>query len=234
METQKQASSHPETFLGYFCCINAPQRSLGNKTIQSYHDGVHGALVELRAAWPLQWTHRARGIKPIALFFEQMQPGLEVNYYISKNVHSGRGYPAPAWYNHKPCCHFCKIHLFFLILKKQLNQIEWKQGSERAAVWLVPLGAACPAASKNQAFWRLLTLNQFSLVTGMGLTAAAAAAVCVRMCVCVPEVCMFMHACTYVHVWQSWRASGKKKEKTQSEASRVCLCFPSILCCLAW
>lgn len=62
------------------------------------------------------------------------------------------------------------------------------------AVWIVLLGAGCHAASKNQAFWRLLTLNQFSLVTGTGLTAAAA------VCVCVPEVCMFMHACTYVHV----------------------------------
>lgn len=47
------------------------------------------------------------------------------------------------------------------------------------AVWIVLLGAGCHAASKNQAFWRLLTLNQFSLVTGTGLTAAA-------VCVCVP------------------------------------------------
>lgn len=54
---------------------------------------------------------------------------------------------------------------------------------------LVLLGAGCHTASKNWAFWRLLTLNQFSLVTGMGLTAAAA--------VC---VCVFMYPCTYVHV----------------------------------
>jgi len=53
--------------------------------------------------------------------------------------------------------------------------------ADELAVWLVPLGTGHHAASKNQAFWRLLTLNQFSLVTGMGLNTAA---VCVCVCVC--------------------------------------------------
>ena len=47
------------------------------------------------------------------------------------------------------------------------------------AVWLVLLGAGCHTDSKNWAFWRLPTLNRFSLVTGMGLTAAAAVRACV-------------------------------------------------------
>ena len=58
------------------------------------------------------------------------------------------------------------------------------------AAWLDPLGAGCHTASKIWAFWRLLTPNQFFLVTGMGL-AATAAAVCACLCthayVCVCE-----------------------------------------------
>lgn len=60
------------------------------------------------------------------------------------------------------------------------------------AVWIVLLGAGCHAASKNQAFWRLLTLNQFSLVTGTGLTAAAAA------CVCVCALGLYVYACMHI------------------------------------
>lgn len=54
------------------------------------------------------------------------------------------------------------------------------------AAWLAPLGAGCHAVSKNWAFWRLLTLNQFSLVTGMGLTVVCACvyAVHAHMCMC--------------------------------------------------
>lgn len=70
----------------------------------------------------------------------------------------------------------------------------WAVMADYLPVWLVLLGAGCHTASKNWAFWRLPTLNQFSLVTGMRLTAAAA------VCVCVPLVCMFMYPCTYVHV----------------------------------
>ena len=67
------------------------------------------------------------------------------------------------------------------------------------AVWPVLLGAGCHTASKNWAFWRLLTLNQFSLVTGMGLTVVAAAVcmgvcVCVHVCVCFWCVCLRKHA----------------------------------------
>lgn len=57
--------------------------------------------------------------------------------------------------------------------------------------------ARCRTASKNPAFQRLLTLNQFSLVTGTGLTAAAPA-VCIGEhshlrartdCMCTCEKC---------------------------------------------
>ncbi len=105
------------------------------------------------------------------------------------------------------------------------------------AVWLVLFGAGCHTASKNWAFWRLLTLNQFSLVTGMGLTAAAAAAaaVCVYVCVCVhkcvPLMCMFCvhaHICAYVKKWES--KLKRERERERDRESCVCLCFPSSLC----
>lgn len=86
------------------------------------------------------------------------------------------------------------------------------------AVWLVLLGAGCRTASKNWAFWRLLTLNQFSLVTGMGLTAAA---VCVCACLCNFGVYVYasLHICACVKKW----ANALKRER-----GRACTCdFPA-------
>ena len=64
------------------------------------------------------------------------------------------------------------------------------------AVWLILLGAGCHTASKNWSFWRLPTLNQSTLVTGMGLTAAAD--VCVCVCFCGVHVYVYRHICACV------------------------------------
>lgn len=58
------------------------------------------------------------------------------------------------------------------------------------AVWLALLGAGCHTVSKNWAFWRLLTLNQFSLVTEMRLTA-----VCTCVYLCCACLCIHAHMC---------------------------------------
>lgn len=79
------------------------------------------------------------------------------------------------------------------------------------------------AVSKKQAFWRLPSLNQFSLVTGMELTAASAVFACLFLC---------------THKIHAWKSVKKQVDMTQKETSHVCvcvcvrLCSPSILCCL--
>lgn len=69
------------------------------------------------------------------------------------------------------------------------------------AGWLVPLGAGCYTASKNWAFWRLPTLNQFSLVTEMGLTA-------LLWCAC---LCIHAHMCTCEKAGERVKERERKK-----------------------
>jgi hypothetical protein len=63
------------------------------------------------------------------------------------------------------------------------------------ASWIVSLGASCHTATKNWAFWRLPPLNQFSLVTRMGLTAV----------------------CLYVPVFSVCQRENEKKKNIERE-----------------